>query len=456
MEASLWSGATRSFMVRRDIPSIVFTTVGTTMTDAALSGMKRIPFLRIFSVSLLVTGTTVGAGILALPIQTGLAGALPSLAAMMVIWGIMLATGRILAHRLITSDKGAADLASLLERELGPAGKWLLAAGYFIIFYGLLVAYLAGATSVLVSLIPVAVPGSAWMIAFFLLATGITLFGEDMVRRGNVAIMALLAVAFAALFIMAAYHVDVQRFRHSDWYFLPSAAPIIACAFGYHQIIPTVCRGLDWDSRSVWTALWLGTGFALVMNLAWVLAAIGAIPLAGPGASNLVAAFEKNLPATVPLSLILHSKLMTTTGMVFAFAAILTSYLGVGIALIGFIQDIGSSVVGKVGRRAAAILTFGPPLVIALVYPNIFLKVLNLVGGFGILLVFGILPCLVFLKATRNQPARRRVAGYALLAVFGLLMALELAQECGWLRINPDVEHWNVQQMTSPNTDGQE
>ena len=66
--------------------------------------MKQIPSLRILTVSLLVTGTTVGAGILALPVQTGLAGAFPSLIAIVLMWGLMLLTGRILAQRLIVLD----------------------------------------------------------------------------------------------------------------------------------------------------------------------------------------------------------------------------------------------------------------------------------------------------------------------------------------------------------------
>ncbi len=404
--------------------------------------MKQVPFLRILTASLLVTGTTVGAGILALPIQTGLAGVLPSLVGLIVMWGLMLISGRILALRLTRSGESISEIGTLYESDIGAAGKWLSTFGYFVMFYGVLTAYLAGATSVLVSLVPLPVPRIAWTVGFFLVATGLTVFGENIVRRGNAAIMTFLTVAFALLLIETGSNVEVARFHHSDWPFLLSAMPIIACAFAYHCIIPAVCRSLDWDFRLVWKAICFGTTIALVMNITWILTAVGAIPVTGEGQGNLMAAFEANLPATVPLSLILDSTVVTTLGLVFAFSAILTSYLGVGTGLLGFVQDFASSAFGVSSRRVAAGLTFGPPLVIALVYPNIFLKMLNIVGGVGILLVFGILPCLVYIKSQRDRPVRGRWGGYLLLGVFGLLMVLELAQEAGWLQIKPNVEHW--------------
>ena len=140
--------------------------------------------------------------------------------------------------------------------------------------------------------------------------------------------------------------------------------------------------------------------------------------------------------------MILDSTFVTTLGLVFAFSAILTSYLGIGTGLMGFVQDFASNAFGVSSRRVAAGLTFGPPLVIALVYPNIFLKMLNIVGGFGILLVFGILPCLVSIRSVRGGPMRLRLGGNLLLGVFVLLMVLELAHEVGWLQIKPHVEHW--------------
>jgi hypothetical protein len=101
------------------------------------------------TVILLITGTTVGAGMLGLLIKTGLSGLVPSLLGMIVVWGLMLITAWILAGRIIASDHTTTDLPTLFQQELGTPGKWLSIIGYLIIFYGLLVAYLSGASSIL-------------------------------------------------------------------------------------------------------------------------------------------------------------------------------------------------------------------------------------------------------------------------------------------------------------------
>jgi len=78
-----------------------------------------------------------------------------------------------------------------------------------------------------------------------------------------------------------------------------------------------------------------------------------------------------------------------------------------------------------------------------LVYPNLFLKALDMVGGIGILLVFGFLPGLMVIKSKRKPSIWQRFGGYTMLCLFGLLIFLELFQELGWLQIHPNVEYWH-------------
>lgn len=112
------------------------------------------------SAALLIAGTAVGAGVLAIPIQTGLAGLVPAVLGIILVWLAMLCAGLVLAGSLITYPLQNTDLPSLFQNELGTVGKWLSTIGYLIIFYGLMTAYLAGSVSVLGSLFSSADPGS--------------------------------------------------------------------------------------------------------------------------------------------------------------------------------------------------------------------------------------------------------------------------------------------------------
>ncbi|MFA5180822.1 MAG: aromatic amino acid transport family protein [Syntrophales bacterium] len=113
------------------------------------------------------------------------------------------------------------------------------------------------------------------------------------------------------------------------------------------------------------------------------------------------------------------------------------------------ILSIGFLIVGNLigaGVLALPINTvlsgFLPPLAISILYPDLFLKAIDIAGGFGIVTLFGILPSIIALKKARN--GRERVLGVMMLLLFGVFFLFETAQELGFLKIDPSAEYWNV------------
>ena len=103
---------------------------------------------KIFNASLLVAGTTIGAGMLALPIVLSASGFLPSLFVFFICYTFMLATGLLLVEALVWF-KGEYNLISLASALLGKPGKWLSWILYLFLFYTLSVAYTAGGADIL-------------------------------------------------------------------------------------------------------------------------------------------------------------------------------------------------------------------------------------------------------------------------------------------------------------------
>jgi len=153
-----------------------------------------------------------------------------------------------------------------------------------------------------------------------------------------------------------------------------------------------------------------------------------------------VNAFEKNLPATIPLAEAMHSQLFLVLAGFFSMVAITTAYLANGMGLIGFMDDLTSHHLGKVNPILSRALAFVPPLAVALVYPDVFLKAIDFAGGFGIVTLFGILPSIIALRKARTP--LEKCFGLALLILFSVFFALEVGQESGLLRISPETEHW--------------
>jgi len=401
---------------------------------------KRPP---VASTALLIGGAAVGAGILGMPVKTGLSGLLPSLLGLAVLSAALWANAWIMAEGLIRRGADQRDLAWLFHRELGPGGRWLTVAGYLVNYYGVMVAYLAGAGAVLGALLGWEAGRPLLTLGFFLPATALALFGVAVVLRGNAFFMLLLGVSFAYLLWAAWQGMEPQRLAYADWSYLPSVMPIIMCSLAFHNMVPFTCRNLGFRRGPIMLALGLGVLIPLILGGLLTMAVVGGLPLTG-GDASLWGAFQADQPATVPLAKVLKAPGITTAGGVFSICAILTSYLAVGTGLMGFWRDLWP----RAGRWTRAALTFAPPVLVVYLYPNLFLQALDIAGGLGVGLVFGVGPALMLLRWRPASPWLR-LAGWTLLALFAGVVALELAQETGGLSLRPSVENWTSYQPRS-------
>jgi len=396
---------------------------------------------KIWGAAALVGGTAIGAGILGLPVIAGMAGFYPAVIAMFLMWGLMLITGLIILNLMCKTCDTTPELPSLFEDHLGWPGKWVLIFGYLLLFYGLLTAYLAGSGAVLKQLIPLSLSTDGWSIIFFAVMSGMVMFGLDLVRRGNAFFMTGLILSFVLLTVATGMHMKPARLTYQDWTFWPSILPIILCSFGFHIIIPVVGQSLQWNRKDVRKALLLGAVLILLINIIWLVYVLGAIPLDDSSANSLLMSYEKNLPATIPLIRKYHSRVIDVAGSVFFFLAMITSYLAIGVGLLGFIRDLTPGLNHRKGAEwFRAIMVFLPPLAAVLLVRGLFLKALNLVGGVGVILIFAILPLLIYTRLKRN--GLLRWIAIVLLFLCVLLLGFEILQEAGFMKTDPKIEHW--------------
>lgn len=401
---------------------------------------QKISYLLILTVAFLITGNLIGAGILGLPVQAGLDGFIPSLLAMLIVGGAMFFTAVILGNEASSVKKGNFNYPSLYQNYLGFAGKWVAIIANLIILYGLLTAYLTGAATIIRNLFGgVAVPHVCIMLIFFSLVTGLTVTNIKMIRKYNVFLIILMWVSFAVIVFMSERYVKIERLEYANWSLLPIAISVIVTSFHFHNIIPTVCQNLNWNSKVIWKTMLIGMIIGYVMNAIWAQVGIGALPLKG-SAVSLVSAFKHNLPATVPLAGEIKSSLFTIFSLLFALIAITTSYLANGTGLLAFITDLTENYFRISNRILVIALSFGPPLIIAIMYPNIFLKALNVVGGVGIVVLFGILPSILAIIKARSHGAR--ALGAFMLVLFVTILLFQLAQQFGIMKLGPDMQSW--------------
>ena len=194
---------------------------------------------------------------------------------------------------------------------------------------------------------------------------------------------------------------------------------------------------MKWQKGPIAKAMLIGMIIGFAMNAIWIIVGIGALPMAGP--DSLDQAFQANIPATVPLSQLIGSNFFITCAMIFAFLAIVTFYVANGLGLMGFIRDLRENLFGTKNKMLVATFSFGPPLLVSFLYPNIFLKAMDVVGGVGIMKLFEILPSIIAYK--KAKISAMRILSLVICAAFSLFLVMELCQEAGLLRIKPEVEY---------------
>lgn len=395
----------------------------------------------IIAVAGLITGNLIGAGILGLPINTGLAGLGPSILAMAAGGALMFLSAIILGDRAVRSRSESFDYPSMYEAILGKTGKWVAVAANLIILYGLLTAYLTGGAKIIANFVGGAASQSLIMLLLSVPLVALTCINLSFLQKLNTLFILVLVSAFAILLGQGIGQIEVSRLARADWGYLPATLPIIVTAFHFHNIIPTISTSLGWDPARYRKAVFWGMALAFFMNGAWVLVGIGVIPLTGD--NSIFEAWQTNLPATVPMGVQLQSVLFTVCASIFALTAICTSFLANGLGLQGFIRDLLVNTFNINRRPLVIALTFLPPVIIALVYPDIFLRALDLVGGVGIVILFGVLPALIVLLDRNHRPQMRGLCLVALLVAL-FILGVEIMQETGLLALHPAVEYHKV------------
>jgi len=384
---------------------------------------------------LLVAGTSIGAGMLALPVVTAEAGFFPAFFTYLLCWGFMTSTGLLMLEVCLDMPPDA-NLVSMAGAYLGKGGKafaWIL---YLFLFYCLSIAYLSGGGGLLRSWIGGTLPGWGGILLFLALLAPIVYAGAKAVDRVNSVLMAGLIVSYAAFVFFCLPYVQIAPLQRSDWSKTFAALPVVFTSFSYQGIIPTLTSYLKRDARLVRIAIVGGTTAAFAIYLLWEFLILGTIPYAGK--EGLAAAKEMGLTAVAPLKAHIAHDAVTWIGQAFAFLAIATSFLGVTLGLLDFLADGLRTAKKGLGRLRLAALTFGPPALIALAYPSLFLTALSMAGGIGCSLLLGLLPILMAYVAryTEKRPLSGEIqlgGGKGLLAFLLLFVGLELFIELSGL-----------------------
>lgn len=350
---------------------------------------------------LLVAGCCIGAGMLGLPVLSALAGFGPSLLTFICCWIFMVCTGLLLLEVNLWFGKDI-SIITMAKKTLGRPGEFVSWFVFLFLFYSLMVAYTAASGSLISGFVEgsIGVPFSqTYGATAFTLFFGLLLYiGMAALDWFNRALMFGLILTYVVLVFIGTPHIHPEYLLQHEWSAATVVIPAAIVSFGFHNLVPSLTTYFRADVRSLKYSIILGSAIPLIIYVLWEGLILGIVPV-----SNFKEVLDNGEIATEALRNIVGLAWILDVAQAFAFFAIVTSFLSVALSFVDFLADGLKIKKTALGKLLLISLVLVPPYICAMIYPTIFLNALSFAGGFGAVILFGILPALMVWKGRYTQ-----------------------------------------------------
>ncbi|MDJ0652390.1 MAG: aromatic amino acid transport family protein [Simkaniaceae bacterium] len=347
----------------------------------------------VFGGTLLITGSCIGAGMLALPILTGIPGFFPSSVMFFIAWLFMLTTA-ILMVEIMGWFKKPVNLISMVEHTLGPVGKILCWFLYLFLFYALLAAYMStsGNHASLFLETTFHLPCPQWAGSFFFVGLfgWLVYLGTKPVDHMNRYLMYGKMISFVFLVILGIQHIVPRFLLHREPKYALFTLPILIISFGFHNMVPVLMKYMKGDRKRVRQSIYAGSFLSVAIYVIWEVVTLGVLPI-----GEIVHSYTIDVDASQALRTYLGSNLIGYSAQSLAFCSILTSFLAQALSLTNFLSDGFKSKPKERENIGICFLALIPPLAFSILFPGLFFQALNFAGGICAVILFGIFPALM-------------------------------------------------------------
>jgi tyrosine-specific transport protein len=365
----------------------------------------------------LVAGTTIGAGILALPAVTLSSGVVPSTALLIAVWVYTLVSGLLIAEVTLNAmrlaGKPSVGLLAIVEQTLGKLGARIAGGAYLFMHYALLVAYITQGGDILVAAMEKVcgfqnvLPTWVGTTTFTLLFGGIMYLGrERFIQQLNSAFVAIVLVSFLGLLLLAGGQVKSAQILFQDWTALGGSVSVMCVALFYHNIVPVVVTQLEGDVQKIRQSIIIGSIIPLMMFLAWNAVILGSM---SPDMLKIATGSD----VFDPLQILRAGGAGEWLGVlvsIFSEFAIVTSFIGFVYGLLDFFKDISPITQGGFSRLPLYSLVLFPPMSLGTLNPSIFFNAIDYTGTLSVSILGGILPALMTWKQRQAQELSHNIS----------------------------------------------
>lgn len=330
--------------------------------------------------TLLVAGTMIGAGMLAMPLTSAGIGFGFTLVLLLGLWALLTFSALLFVELYQTAESDA-GIGTLAEQYFGKTGRIIATAVLIIFLYALIAAYVSGGGSLLKDLLPESFGDKVSVLLFTVIFGSFIVIGTHSVDKINRVLFFVMLAAFAVVLSLMLPEIKFDNLMATpiDNALIISASPVFFTAFGFHGSIPSLNKYLGGNVKALRISILAGSAITLCAYILWQMSTHG---LLTQNEFLQILKEDATLNGLVKATLaITGSNMIAGAVKLFSTLALVTSFLGVGLGLLECIEDLlKRSFNISAGRISLGLMTFIPPLVFALFYPEGFILALGYAG----------------------------------------------------------------------------
>ena len=359
---------------------------------------------------MLVAGTCIGSGMIALPMMLSKLGIIPSIALIITLWSVIYYTCLVNIELNLQAGKGL-DLGSLGKKFSGNIANIIGTGSYKILSYALLAVYLYGGSSVIKTMLlsyghefhfnSIASIYALTAMILFILPLKYIDYINRLLFIGLMAIIAILVIGLLSIInwnnlpLFADQYQDVLTWR--------ILIPVTFTCFGFQVIFHTLTNYCNKNSIMLKRTFLWGSLIPVIVYIIWTSSVLSAVYQNSPSFYLQMVNGEIEVGDLISaLSHISNNSLVQMLVWWLSILAIVTSVLGVGLALCDSVKEMLPSKLNHHLRNVlAAVITVSPAYLVTILIPNAFLAALGFAGM--ILVVIAILLPIYLLSKIKGK-----------------------------------------------------
>ncbi|HFQ8226454.1 TPA: low affinity tryptophan permease TnaB [Citrobacter freundii] len=362
---------------------------------------------------MVIAGTVIGGGMFALPVDLSGAWFFWGAFILIIAWFSMLHSGLLLLEANLNYPVGS-SFNTITKDLIG--NKWNIVSGFTVAFvlYILTYAYISANGAIISETISMnmgyRVNPRIVGICTAIFVASVLWISSLAASRITSLFLGIKIISFIIVFGSFFFQVDFSILRdtagqaQNDASYFPyifMALPVCLASFGFHGNIPSliICYGKRKDKLI--KSIVFGSLLALVIYLFWLYCTMGNI--SRESFSEIIAS-GGNVDSLVKSFLgTRQSGIIEFCLLVFSNLAVASSFFGVTLGLFDYLADLFKFDNSSVGRFKTVLLTFLPPALLYLIFPNGFIYG---IGGAGLCATIWavIIPAILALKARKKFP----------------------------------------------------